>query len=186
VEGTIVNCPLQNNEGAELILDYCAQKLDADAVISLERHIAGCGDCARVVEAQRAVWEALDAYETLPAVSENFDERLWARIEQSENRSWWRKLLDGPALGWGSILSWKPAMVTAAACASVFAVMVVVQQQQPSSQATDRPPVVEKAMMERAVDLEQVEGGIEDIDMLKQLGVVDDQQPNSSQANVAM
>lgn len=180
-----MNCPLQNNEGAELILDYCAQKLAPDAVISLERHIAQCDDCARVVEAQRSVWEALDSYETLPAISEDFDEKLWARIEQAEGRSWWRKLLDGPALGWGSIFSWKPAMVTASACAAVLAVMVVVQQ--PSGTIVDKSPVVEKAMIERGVDLDQVEGSIEDLDMLKQLGVVDDQPAGGvPQPNVAM
>jgi hypothetical protein len=183
-----VNCPLQNNEGAELILDYCAQKLDPDAVLSFERHISQCSDCARVVEAQRSVWEALDTYETLPAVSDDFDAKLWNRIEQAEGRSWWRKLLDGPALGWESVFSWKPAMVTASACAAVFAVMLVVQQ--PSGTLVDKSQVVEKAMIERTVvDIDQVEGGIEDLDMLKQLGVVDDQpaaSPGQQQPNVAM
>ena len=181
-----MNCPLQNNEGAELVLDYCAQKLDPDAVISYERHIANCADCARVVEAQRSVWDALDSYERLPAVSEDFDEKLWARIEQAEGRSWWRKLLDGPALGWNSVFSWKPAMVTASACAAVLAVMVVVQQ--PSGNVVDNSPV-EKAMIERTLDIDQVEGSIEDLDLLKQLGVVDDQPAAGSpqqQPNVAI
>jgi anti-sigma-K factor RskA len=170
-----MNCPLQNNEGAELVLDYCAQKLGADDVLSFERHIAGCADCARVVEAQSAVWNALDAYEAMP-VSEDFDTKLWARIEAAEARNWWRKLLDGPALGWDSIISWKPAMVTMSACAAVFAVMVLVQPSGSNGTVTpnDTPTVVEKAMNERLVDFEQVEGSIEDLDMLKQLGVVDD------------
>jgi hypothetical protein len=174
-EGMIVNCPLQNNEGAELVLDYCSQKLDPDRVISFERHISQCADCARVVEAQKSVWDALDCYETLPAISEDFDQKLWARIEKSEARSWWRKLLDGPALGWNGVFSWKPAMVTVSACAAVLAVMVVIRPPAEVPMTNPAAGIVEKAKVERTVDIEQLEGSIEDLDMLRQLGVVDDQ-----------
>lgn len=181
-----MNCPLQNNEGAELVLDYCSQKLDPDAVIAFERHISQCADCARVVGAQKSVWDALDSYETLPAISEDFDEKLWARIEQADARSWWQKLLDGPALGWNSIFSWKPAMVTVSACAAVLAVMVVIRPPAEVPMENPHSGIVEKAMIERTVDLDQVEGSIEDLDMLKQLGVVDDQPSGASPANIAM
>lgn len=165
-----MNCPLQTNEGADLILDYCANRLEADHALQFERHVKGCEECGRVVSAQRAVWEALDSYQALP-VSEDFDERLWRKIEAAESRNWWQKLMDGPALGWSSLFSWKPAMVTASACAAVFAVMVFTQ---PSTNVEQTPVVVEKAMVERTVDLDQVEGAIDDLDMLKQMGVVDD------------
>ena len=170
-----MNCPLHNNEGAELILDYCSRKLDVDTTLTFEKHFAQCADCARVVDAQRTVWDALDSYEALPAISEDFDARLWSRIEASDARGWWHKLLDGPAMGWNSIFSWKPAMVTASACAAVFAVMMVVNPTGGTMRTGgDVPTVVEKAMFERTVDLDQVEGSIEDLDMLKQLGMVDD------------
>lgn len=170
-----MNCPLQKTEGADLILDYCSNRLEPDQVIAFERHFQNCEECARVVEAQMAVWKALDSYEAMP-VSDDFDEKLWKRIEESESRPWWRRIVDGPTLGWSSVFAWKPAMVTVSACAAVFAVMVVTT---PSS-STDSggkpsPVVVEKAMSERpAVDLDQIEGTIEDMDMLKQMGVVDD------------
>lgn len=171
-------CPLQTNEGADLILDYCSNRLEPDQVIAFERHVQSCEECARVVDAQMAVWKALDSYDAMP-VSEDFDEKLWKRIEESEARPWWRRIVDGPALGWSSVFAWKPAMVTVSACAAVFAVMVVTSPS--SSSSTDSgsktpPVVVEKAMSERpaAVDLDQIEGTIEDMDMLKQMGVVDD------------
>ncbi len=169
-----MNCPLQNNEGADLILDFCSNRLDADQAIPFERHIADCAECRQVVEAQRAVWEALDAYDAT-AVSDDFDEKLWKRIEESESRSWWRKAFDGPVLGWSSLISWKPALVTASACAAVFAVMLVTTPSantsypDPSRQAT---PVVDKAAM--TVDVDQIEKTLEDLDMLKQMGVVDE------------
>ena len=75
-------------------------------------------------------------------------------------------------------------MVSASACAAVLAVMIVVQQ--PSATMVDKSPV-EKAMVERSVDIDQVEGSIEDLDMLKQLGLVDDQPASPlPQPNVAM
>jgi anti-sigma-K factor RskA len=166
------NCPLQQNEGADLILDYCSNRLEADQVLAFERHLRGCEECTRVVDAQRSVWEALDHFEAMP-VSEDFDEKLWKRIEATEARPWWRKLLDGPALGWSSVFSWKPAMVTASACAAVLAVMVFTTPNSPSTSPGQGPVIVEKAMIER-VDLDQIEGAIDDLDMLQQLGVVDD------------
>ncbi len=173
-----MNCPLRNDEGAALILDYCSRKLDADSVLSFERHLSGCEDCSRVVEAQKYVWDALGSYETLPAVSDDFDEKLWARIERAEARNWWRKLLDGPALGWSSILSWKPAMVTATACTAVLAVMVLAPTGSETGVVEHAP--FEKAKVERGVDLEQVEGSIEDLDMLRQLGVVGETGPSGA------
>jgi anti-sigma-K factor RskA len=164
-----VNCPLQNNEGAELVLDYCARKLDAATACAFEGHVSQCADCARVVDAQTKVWEALDSYEALPTISDDFDQKLWERIEASESRGWWRKLADGPALGWNSVFSWKPAMVAVAGCAAVMAVMVSVGPSEDSKTGG-----IEKAMIERTVDIDQVEGSIEDLDMLKQLGVMDD------------
>ena len=169
-------CPLQTNEGADLILDYCSNRLEPDQVIAFERHVQSCEECARVVDAQMAVWKALDSYDAMP-VSEDFDEKLWKRIEESEARPWWRRIVDGPALGWSSVFAWKPAMVTMSACAAVFAVMVVTSPSSSTDSGSKTPPVVvEKAMSERpaAVDLDQIEGTIEDMDMLKQMGVVDD------------
>ena len=177
-----MECPLNTKEGADLILDYCSDRLaasDPAKAIAFERHLAQdrCEECNRVVTAQRAVWDALDSY-VAPAVSADFDEKLWKRIEESEARPWWRKLLDGPAAGWGmSGVSWKPAFVTASACAAVFALMLAIRTGGSGGAHPDAVPAVEKAsavLVAAPVDFDQVEKAIDDIDMLDQLGVVDD------------
>ena len=87
-----MNCPLETRENAQVLLDYCTRQLEAESVAILERHIAICDACREFARSQRAVWEALDAWEAAP-VSADFDRRLYRRIE---GRVWWRDLLLRP------------------------------------------------------------------------------------------
>ena len=77
-----MNCPLETRENAQLLLDYGTRKLEPETVAALERHIAICGACREFVSGQRAVWQALDAWEAAP-VSADFDSRLYRRREGS-------------------------------------------------------------------------------------------------------
>ncbi|BDC49245.1 hypothetical protein F183_A15610 [Bryobacterales bacterium F-183] len=181
-----MKCPIQTKDGgAELILDYCSDRLhreQPELALEFERHLTvdGCQDCARVVEAQRSVWSALDGFEA-PAVSSDFDAKLWKRIEESEARPWWRRLFDGPATGWAGAISWKPAFVTASACAAVFLVMLAVRPGDSGSTSSDQPVTKAAATSSSAaaatVDFDQVEKALEDIEMLNQMGVVDTKDP---------
>ena len=63
-----MNCPLHVNEGAEILLDYCTQRMDPDRAVDFRLHVAECGDCKQVVEAQEAVWSALDSFEPMPEI----------------------------------------------------------------------------------------------------------------------
>jgi hypothetical protein len=85
-----MNCPLESRENAQLLLDFCTRKLEAEPLAILERHIAMCGTCREFASGQRAVWQALDAWEAAP-VSADFDKRLYWRIEAQI--SWWDLLL---------------------------------------------------------------------------------------------
>ena len=76
-----MNCPIENREGAEIVLAYCAGKLDAGTSAILEEHIKICPACREFAERQQSVWKALDAWEAAP-VSPDFDRRLYARIDQ--------------------------------------------------------------------------------------------------------
>ena len=76
-----MNCPMENPENAEILLAYCAQKLDAKSTAILEEHIQICPACREFAAGQKAVWNALDAWEAMP-VSADFDRRLYARIEK--------------------------------------------------------------------------------------------------------
>jgi anti-sigma factor RsiW len=77
---------MESREHAQLLLDYCAGELEPELEARLERHIATCGVCGEFARGQRAVWEALGAWEAAP-VSTDFDRRLYQRIESQA--SWW-------------------------------------------------------------------------------------------------
>lgn len=149
-----MGCPIRDDGGDELILAYGARTLAPQQQVELERHLESCASCREVAEAQRTVWSALDAW-TPATVSWNFDERLFRRIENEEKKVWWRRL---SPVSW----SWRPAVPVAAACAALMAAFllkspVLFPETQPQS-----PPKLE---------IEQVEHALDDMDMLKQLGL---------------
>lgn len=85
-----MKCVIETQESVELLLAYCACKLDAENAALVERHMAICPACREFAEGQRAVWEALDTWEAAPA-SPGFDGRLYQRIEKDV--SWWDLLI---------------------------------------------------------------------------------------------
>jgi hypothetical protein len=146
-------CPLQNGNGAELVLAYCAQTLAQDECAAFERHMLACAGCRELAAAQQAVWSALDAWTPEP-ISSNFDEKLYQRIVVEEQSPWWQRLFRA---NW----SLRPAMPVAAACGVLIAAFLLRGPQPvPAPQSPSQP-----------VRMEQVERALDDIDMLKQLGV---------------
>ena len=93
-------CPLQSGDEGAILLSYLDRQLDSDSMAALDRHVAHCPDCARVVESQRAVWQALDEYEPV-RISADFDEQVLARI--AAERPWWVRMADSPWFGGGGI-----------------------------------------------------------------------------------
>jgi len=85
-----MRCPSENRENAELLLEHASRKLDAERAAVLERHMAQCPACREYAAAQFAVWEALDAW-TAPDVSDDFDRKLYQRIEKEV--SWFDLLI---------------------------------------------------------------------------------------------
>src|SRR5260370_16581007 len=71
--------PLENGNGAELVLAYCARTLAQDECAAFERHMLSCAGCRELAAAQQAVWSALDTWTPEPIFS-NFDEKLYQRI----------------------------------------------------------------------------------------------------------
>jgi len=84
-----MNCPVESRE-SEVLLAYCAGKMDPARSVELEEHIEACVACREFAQGQQAVWKALDAWEPAP-VSADFNRRLYARIEQDV--SWWDLIL---------------------------------------------------------------------------------------------
>ena len=157
-----MECLGESKSGAELIIAYGAGTLAPEVRFALEQHLEACEKCRAIAEAQRAVWSALDSWVPEP-VSPNFNEALYRRIGADQHYPWWRRLFQAR---W----SWRPAMPVAAACAALIAVFLLKgpAEQQPSSQPAPAPQI------------EQVERALDDMDMLKQLGVAAPRETPSS------
>jgi hypothetical protein len=146
-------CFKDTKEGAGLLLDFCAGKLERARAAEIEQHLANCGVCGELVEKQRSVWDALDQW-TPPAVSTEFNARVYALVAQES--SGWRKWLPGvfqPAVPYSI---WKSAALVAACAVLVIGFMVR------APQTRDAAPVVDP----EKVDIEQVANTLEELDML--------------------
>ena len=148
-----MKCPIETPESAELLLAYCARKLDAESTAILERHMEICPACREFSSGQRAVWEALDAWEAAP-VTLDFDRRLYRRIDREV--SWWQ-LLMRPV---------RPALVrqglpiAAAACVLVMAGVLL---ERPAS----APPVAQpQSAQVEAIQPDQVDHALDAMYML--------------------
>jgi anti-sigma factor RsiW len=152
-----MNCPIRNEETAELLLAYTARRLDASKTAILEEHMAVCQECAEFRAGQDLVWMALDAWEA-PPVAQDFNRRLYQRIEADAAAPWYKRLFTTP------LAVWKPALPLAAACLLVVAGFVLdhpVASTQPSAGPSFRVTSVAEA--------EQVENALDDLQLLRQL-----------------
>jgi anti-sigma factor RsiW len=159
----VIGCSLKNGEAAELVVGYTARTLDPKTEAEFEQHLEACESCRELFVRQQAVWSALDTWRT-PEVSQDFDQKLFQRIAEQEQASWWRRLARP---GW----SWAPALPVAAACAVLAAAFFL---KDPSathvSQSQARPRIEQ-----------QVERALDDMDMLSRIGVDAVEGPSSSQ-----
>jgi len=144
-----MNCPMEKS--AEL-LAFSTQKLAAPEAAKIERHLEACAACREFVEDQRAVWQALDAWEA-PPVPADFDRRLYQRIEQGE--SGWERWA-GPLR---VFMAHQGVPIAAAACLIVVAGLV---SQRPADVAAPRQT---QAAVEN-IQPEQVDHVLDDLQML--------------------
>src|SRR5690349_2935384 len=124
-----MECIKKMKDGADVLVDYCSGTLNGPRAAEIVKHIADCGDCRQLVEAQRELWRTLDQWAP-PEVSQTFDARLYARIEQEESapvwKKWARRILQ-PAV---PVAVWKPA-VSLAAVSAMLAVGLMVETRRP-------------------------------------------------------
>jgi anti-sigma factor RsiW len=153
-----MRCPIESHDSAELLLDYCARRLDPDTVASLELHMNACPACHEFREGQKAMWQALDNWESIP-VTPDFDRRLYRRIESEVESSWWRRVTD-PLRS----LVMRPGIpLGATACLLLVGGFLL---QNPG--VTPIPSEPAQAVQE----VDQVERTLEDLEMLRQLNLV--------------
>ena len=157
-----MSCPIRNTQEFGRLVDYTAQRLSAEATAAVESHLALCPDCRMTVESQGQIWSALESWEAMP-VSTDFDRKLYSRIEGQENGNYWKRLFAGnvllPSYGWRNTL-----VPAAAACVTVFAaVMLHLPGASPSLSHH------EIGVHREAVEAEQLDRTLEDLEMLRQL-----------------
>lgn len=147
-----MRCPVQSRENADLLLAYCARKLDAESASLFERHLENCAECRAFTEAQQAVWRALDEWGNIP-VAPDFNRRLYARIEAEERRGWWRRV----AAQWANSFWLRPAAPVAAMVLAALLIQMPHAPELPSVQVAE------------TVDVDRLERALEDLEMIRQL-----------------
>jgi len=174
-----MDCIKNNKQGVEILTDYCAGSLNPKVAFEIDTHIQRCAECRELVEAQRTVWEMLDAW-TPPEVSQNFDTRLYARIAEERAVPVWRQWLDREVRPATPYQLWKPAVSLAAAGAVVTLALLGLP-----GGVTDRSPfthsayksttafkntTVQSAPGSEEIDLDQVQQALDDMDLLTPVG----------------
>ncbi|MGH9593653.1 MAG: zf-HC2 domain-containing protein [Bryobacteraceae bacterium] len=138
-------CLSANKQGADLLLGYLGGTLDAAQRADVERHAEQCGECRGLL----AVSTRLEEW-AAPAVSPDFDERLYARIAQEAEKPWWRRL------------PWRPAIPVAAAAFVVVVLALFVAGPGTQETAPQAPPG-------NGIEIEQVDQALEDLELLMPL-----------------
>jgi hypothetical protein len=147
-------CPLNKKGDPALLLDYTAGALQGIRLREMEDHLTDCCQCAEFAAAQSIAWERLGAWEA-PRVSDSFDRKLLARIEEERfgdagEVSWWESwvgLFRRPAFSGG--------------LAALLLVTVALFQE---------PPAIQQPLRADGIELEQVERFLEDMEMLNLFG----------------
>ena len=143
-------------EGAQISIDYCARTLDPARRAEVEQHVNSCADCRALVEKQTELWETLGQWRE-PAVSSNFDARLYAKIAREDAepswKKWARRLFEPPT----PVAFWKP-LASLAAAAAVLTVALTLHTFEPHSTT----PQIHADQ----VDMEQVAKALDDLDIL--------------------
>jgi hypothetical protein len=159
-------CIKDNPQGAEILLDYCAGKLDPVRTSEAGAHFRECHECGELVKAQNTVWEMLEEWKPIQ-VSADFDQKLYARIAQEQTEPAWRQWflrIFRPATPPGF---WKPA-VSLAAAGAVLSLALLVHV--PNRTEAVVPAPTQAQLRSDKIDVDQVEQALDDMDMLTPAG----------------
>ncbi|HYM12058.1 MAG TPA: hypothetical protein VEU62_15090 [Bryobacterales bacterium] len=124
----------------------------------LGAHLAACASCVKLYREQRALWTAMDAWET-PDISAGFDRQLYGRIGRRAS---------GPL----SSLDWllgllrpllQPAFATALACMLIIATVVVEKDRHAPAPPQDAAVAIHAHERD---DPQQIQLALDDIQML--------------------
>jgi hypothetical protein len=160
-------CIKDHPQGAEILTDYCANKLDSLRASELATHLQACTECRELVEAQKTLWEMLEVWKPVE-VSQDFDAKLYARIAQERAEPAWRRWFLRILQPAEPNAFWKPLATVAAVGAVLSLALVFHAPFAPSHIAGEPAPQVQ--MHSDKIDVDQVEQALDDIDMLAPVG----------------
>jgi len=149
-----VVCPMLRDH-ADALMAYAERRLEGEKADSIARHAMNCAECRRVIDSQRFVWEAMDAWEP-EAVSADFNRRLYRAIDEENARSWWRRLTNGRVF-----TRWNTAIPVAASCMVLLGFFLV--------RTPDPIEDKKQAMFVETVDVEKLDRALDDMDLLREL-----------------
>jgi anti-sigma factor RsiW len=152
-----MDCLHKNKQGAEILTEHLAGTLDQVREIELERHAKDCPDCRAMLQ----VWDRLDDFQA-PALSEDFDHRLYARIANEARMPWWRRMWLPTVSLWRPL--WRPVLPLAAACAVLVLALLV--------RNPDSTEGVKQVRIEQGggPEVEQVVQALDDLELLSPVG----------------
>ncbi len=157
----------------EALVSYAAGRLDLQDRASVEEHLGVCAACREAASAQAEVWTALESWEA-PAVSADFDRRLYARM--AAESTWQQRVrrLFRP------VLVRRALPLAAAACLTLVAVIAV---KHPATQHPATPAVTAvTAPREEPLRPEQLESALQDMESLQEFnGMI---RPDAGQAEM--
>jgi anti-sigma factor RsiW len=149
-----MDCLKNNKQGADILIEHLAGTLDVERARELHHHTENCSDCRRLLE----VWDTLDDFHA-PALSEDFDHRLYARIANEARMPWWKRMWFPTASPWRPL--WKPVLPMLAACA-VLVLAVLVRD----PYASDGVKQVRIEQQSAGPEIEQAVQALDDLELL--------------------
>jgi anti-sigma factor RsiW len=162
-----MNCPIENRN-PDVLMAYVAGQLDTVTSGALERHLAGCAACRSLAGEQAALWKTLDAWEA-PAVSLDFDRRLYHRIGAEAPASLWQRIT-----GSFRFMPFRQALPLTAVAGLLLMAGVIMRH--PDSNV----PV---PLLRETVRADQVERTLDDLELLRQFGAASSSSPESGHSD---
>lgn len=164
-----MDCINKNRQGAEIVTSCCAGTLDPAVAQEIEDHVGNCAECRAAVDAQRAVWQVLDAW-TPVEVSQDFDARLYARIAREQSGPAWLRWLRRAFQPATPLVWWKAGVSLAAAGAALSLALVIPHLPDRGHVVERKATIAKSAPAQEDIDLQQVQQALDDIDMLTPSG----------------
>lgn len=175
-----MSCPSKSKSGNARLLAFVAGRLTNVEANQVASHLQSCPSCKEFVSSQETVWDLLDGWSadivTAAPLSADFDQKLYQRIAAAPAETVWERLAY-TASRWIARPALPLAVVTVLAVTGFFA-------GRPNSAVA--PSVsLKNAVVARpqtdAVDGEQLNKALDDLQLLHQLDPGKDEAQSASQ-----